>query len=393
MVDKERKSKATTDASTQTEVIARDWVPTHLLRHFSLESEAYPRFLYKSHTLILLGVIVIILAIAANTQSLPPSATSFAQNSKTSIKYIAFSICFFGMIYLPNTLFQRPHPAVWRVILAASVFYLGVLVFILFQNKPDVLRFFHDVIDPNLGSPLPEKSYADDCRLYTPENTTSRFFNFIDALDFYILAHFFGWWVKMLVVRDWKLCMFLSIFFEWLEITFRHWLPNFWECWWDHVILDILVCNGLGILCGHFTVKWLQMKEYRWRRQMKQPNLNSVQNLVSFFKEAHFDKTDWHMFSSTKRFLAVIWYVILVNIVDLSNFFNKYILWIPANHNILLYRVLLWAFISLVSTREYYEYITSDFDGRRIPAQLWICLLYTSPSPRDRQKSRMPSSA
>ena len=25
--------------------------------------------------------------------------------------------------------------------------------------------------------------------------------------------------------------------------------------------------------------------------------------------------------------------------------------------------------------------------------QLWICLLYTSPSPRDRQKSRMPSSA
>ena len=25
--------------------------------------------------------------------------------------------------------------------------------------------------------------------------------------------------------------------------------------------------------------------------------------------------------------------------------------------------------------------------------QYWICLLYTSPSPRDRQKSRMPSSA
>ena len=27
------------------------------------------------------------------------------------------------------------------------------------------------------------------------------------------------------------------------------------------------------------------------------------------------------------------------------------------------------------------------------PAQDYICLLYTSPSPRDRQKSRMPSSA
>ena len=38
--------------------------------------------------------------------------------------------------------------------------------------------------------------------------------------------------------------------------------------------------------------------------------------------------------------------------------------------------------------------------ARRSPVQVlvatgvwWICLLYTSPSPRDRQKSRMPSSA
>ena len=30
-------------------------------------------------------------------------------------------------------------------------------------------------------------------------------------------------------------------------------------------------------------------------------------------------------------------------------------------------------------------------DSERV--QYWLCLLYTSPSPRDRQKSRMPSSA
>ena len=44
--------------------------------------------------------------------------------------------------------------------------------------------------------------------------------------------------------------------------------------------------------------------------------------------------------------------------------------------------------------------IAADFsvptDGLEAPwgrAQLVFCLLYTSPSPRDRQKSRMPSSA
>ena len=39
----------------------------------------------------------------------------------------------------------------------------------------------------------------------------------------------------------------------------------------------------------------------------------------------------------------------------------------------------------LARTREWQQIIRS--------AKLWTCLLYTSPSPRDRQKSRMPSSA
>ena len=33
------------------------------------------------------------------------------------------------------------------------------------------------------------------------------------------------------------------------------------------------------------------------------------------------------------------------------------------------------------------------FPATRLEAGLYTCLLYTSPSPRDRQKSRMPSSA
>ena len=35
----------------------------------------------------------------------------------------------------------------------------------------------------------------------------------------------------------------------------------------------------------------------------------------------------------------------------------------------------------------------SDQGTQMSPCQLLTCLLYTSPSPRDRQKSRMPSSA
>ena len=37
--------------------------------------------------------------------------------------------------------------------------------------------------------------------------------------------------------------------------------------------------------------------------------------------------------------------------------------------------------------------IVDEFTGRLMSGRRWSCLLYTSPSPRDRQKSRMPSSA
>lgn len=39
----------------------------------------------------------------------------------------------------------------------------------------------------------------------------------------------------MMIIRDVKMCWICSVVFEILEVTFRHWLPNFWECWWDHV--------------------------------------------------------------------------------------------------------------------------------------------------------------
>ena len=35
----------------------------------------------------------------------------------------------------------------------------------------------------------------------------------------------------------------------------------------------------------------------------------------------------------------------------------------------------------------------SEAEGLKLAEDLFACLLYTSPSPRDRQKSRMPSSA
>ena len=113
--------------------------------------------------------------------------------------------------------------------------YLMFLVYILFlplNQARSVFKFF----DPKLGEVLPEKDYATDCLFYTPGDIRGNFGNFMEAVfDVHFIAHFAGWWYKMMMIRDAKLAWLISFTFELIEVTFRHWLPNFWECWWDHV--------------------------------------------------------------------------------------------------------------------------------------------------------------
>ena len=50
--------------------------------------------------------------------------------------------------------------------------------------------------------------------------------------------------LQTLILRDWWLCMVISVMFEVLEYTLEHQLPNFSECWWDHVSIYSL-CSFL----------------------------------------------------------------------------------------------------------------------------------------------------
>ena len=53
--------------------------------------------------------------------------------------------------------------------------------------------------------------------------------------------------------------------FEFLEYSLEHQLPNFSECWWDHWILDVIICNAGGTVIGLMTLRFLSIKSYNWR--------------------------------------------------------------------------------------------------------------------------------
>lgn len=56
--------------------------------------------------------------------------------------------------------------------MGVNLLYELALVFLLFQDL-DSARSMMKYIDPNLGKPLPEKSYAENCE-FTPSNVWVR---------------------------------------------------------------------------------------------------------------------------------------------------------------------------------------------------------------------------
>ena len=56
-----------------------------------------------------------------------------------------------------------------------------------------------------------------------------------------------------------------------------------------------------------------------------------------------------------------------VLLIDCNNFFLKYVLWVPAEHDILKYRVFFWGLWSLATSKEWYEFISNPFCHRLGP--------------------------
>ena len=54
------------DQSTQTEILPRDFISTKITSMFSLESDLFPRFLLKSHSIFALCLFVLLLFYESN---------------------------------------------------------------------------------------------------------------------------------------------------------------------------------------------------------------------------------------------------------------------------------------------------------------------------------------
>ena len=283
----------------------------------------------------------------------------------------------------PDGMLVRPHPAVWRGVLGLSVAYLCVLSFLLVQDAAQA-RDYLRVFDANLGAPLEERSYGEACAVWDPSAGAAALglppWHNVQAavLDRFLLAHFFGWFAKALIVRERGILWVLSVGFELVERAMTHVLPNFAECWWDSVILDVLVCNLAGMELGLAVCRWADVKLfdwYNWRTVSSYPTLRGkARRTLSQFAPFSWDTYAWEPLSSPGRFLQVLFFVLVVLTVEVNAFLLKTVLWVPPESHLNIVRLALWALISVPATQEYYVFIAEpSADGlNKLGAQAWI---------------------
>ncbi|OSC97491.1 PSS-domain-containing protein [Trametes coccinea BRFM310] len=330
---------------------------------FQEQNDTSVEFFYKPVTLTALGVGMAVLAYVAMTQDVLKEGE---EKKRVGVYAAIASFLLFSMIQFRDGPFVRPHPAFWRVVLGINLLYELAMVFLLFQDL-DSARSMMKYLDPNLGRPLPEKSYAENCDL-TLENLWN-------AIDIFCLAHALGWFGKALILRDYWFCWILSIAFEFAEYSLQHQLANFAECWWDHWILDVLVCNWLGTYLGMKTCQYFEVKHYTWRGFRQTRGIRSkTKRVISQFSPHDWTTFKWEGTASFGHYFTVVLLLAVFLAAELNPFYLKALLWMEPDHPFVIARLVGVFLCALPAVRELYQYVNDPRKTVRMGQHVWLLL-------------------
>lgn len=330
---------------------------------FQEKHDTSVEFFYKPITLSALAVGLVVLAYVATTQDVLEEGQ---EKRRVGVYASIASFLMFSMIQFRDGPFIRPHPAFWRVVLGINLVYELALVFLLFEDL-DSARRMMKILDPSLGVALPEKSYADDCSL-TPQTIWN-------AIDVFCLAHTLGWFGKAMILRDYWFCWILSIAFELAEYSLQHQLPNFAECWWDHWILDVLVCNWVGTYLGMKVCSYFEVKPYEWRGLSQTRGLRGkAKRVLSQFSPHDFTSFKWGTASSFTHYISVVLLLAIFLAAELNPFYLKSLLWLEPDHPIVVLRLSFIFLCALPAVRELYQYINNPRKTVRMGQHVWLLL-------------------
>ncbi|CAH1256654.1 PTDSS2 [Branchiostoma lanceolatum] len=267
------------------------------------------------------------------------------------ISVMMFLVC--AAPFAPSGPFEWPHPVFWRLVTCVAVGYQMGLTLLYFQTAADDSRQLLKYLDESLGEPLSTKPYADNCTLWDAEHPERVMYKLWVYCDLYGALHFLDHYFTALAVRDYWMVHVVSVMWELIEYSVEHQIPFLEECWWDHWIVDVAVCNSLGIWCGMKTLEYLDLRLYDWRGLWNVPVYPSKRKTIA----GQLGSPDWSRTRRFKRCLAVLAYMTSLLILGLNSFYLQSVLWIPIRHWLQLARLTLWLIEGAAVSRQVYQYM------------------------------------
>ena len=161
--------------------------------------------------------------------------------------------------------------------------------------------------------------------------------NLWSNVDHYFVVHLCNWFLAALVIRDAYILHFWSVMDEFVELSFQHILPHFRECWWDHVIMDVMLTNTPAIILGLMVVDVVGLEKYDW-----------------FGRKGKKSIFDWDVFNCHRRFGVFSYQFILLLIHFIAGFFLINAFLIPPKHFFTIGRLILWFLFGNIGMKEGY---------------------------------------
>ncbi|KAK0462058.1 phosphatidyl serine synthase-domain-containing protein [Desarmillaria tabescens] len=321
-------------------------------------------FFYKPITLSALAVGLALLAYVATTQDVLEEGRD---KRRVGVYASILSFLMFSMIQFRDGPFIRPHPAFWRAVLGVNLLYE------LSTRLPPLpglgLCPGHDA-DPRSGSGGPSSRRRATRRIARLVGRVSG-----THLTCFAVAHTLGWFGKAMILRDYWFCWILSIAFELAEYSLQHQLANFAECWWDHWVLDVLICNWIGTYLGMKVCQYLEVKPYEWRGLRQHRGLRSkARRVLSQFSPHDFTAFKWGTASSFMHYFVVVLLLAVFLAAELNPFYLKTLLWMEPDHPIVIMRLAFVFLCALPAVRELYQYINDPRKAVRMGQHVWLLL-------------------
>jgi len=97
----------------------------------------------------------------------------------------------------------------------------------------------------------------------------------------------------------------------------------------------------------------------------------SIAGLVRQLTPLQWVRYEWRMFSSWRRFVAVLGVLLTIEVVEINAFTMKHVLWVPPECPINPGRLVLWFFLAQPALHEWYLYIV-DEEANRVGQNLWL---------------------